>query len=360
MVLRQEPGSLEGGTLRPGITIQHAQERSVVSETVRGDITAFIAIIPQPRWPSGGGRGDLLELPLESLAELERHPARTMFDPATRRAVQAFFENGGREARLLGLCLESTRDLFDVTPMTPGLDSLVDRLRGEEDIGLLVMPVLAYLPYIPFPDGSVRCGAESMLLLLLEHCREMNNRFLIVDAPQHLHDRPLRRWIRDFRGQRPELMCYGAIYYPWLKSGDEVFPPSGAVAGLYARTELEHAPWGVYWPPANETLRGVTHTNVELEYSETEALTGTGINPIMIQPARGVVVWGARTMSRDPRWLHINARRIVSVVSEQLRRDSSWAVFENQSQDRSSPDGRDVGVGASHGAAGGRRVSGSV
>ena len=40
---------------------------------------------------------------------------------------------------------------------------------------------------------------------------------------------------------------------------------------------------------------------------------------------------GARTLSRDPRWMHINSRRIVSVVSEQLRRDSEWAVFENQS-----------------------------
>lgn len=288
-------------------------------------------MIPENRWPQGGGRGDLLELPLESVADLESHPGRVLFDPATRRAVRAFFENGGREARLLGLCLESSRELFDVSPLTPGFDGLLDRLRGEEDIGLLVMPVLAYLPYIEQPDGKVRCGAESMIEMLLSHCREMNNRFLVLDAPQHLHDRPLRRWLRQFRRTHAELMSYGAIYYPWLKSGDEVFPPSGAVAGLYARLETKHAPWGVYWPPANDVLRGVTHTSVELLYGETEELTDAGINPIMIQPARGVVVWGARTMSKDPRWIHINSRRIVSVISEQIRRDSSWAVFENQS-----------------------------
>src|SRR5690606_40584509 len=38
----------------------------------------------------------------------------------------------------------------------------------------------------------------------------------------------------------------------------------------------------------------------------------------------------SRTLSRDPRWMHINARRIVSFIAEQLRRDSEWIVFENQ------------------------------
>jgi hypothetical protein len=54
------------------------------------------------------------------------------------------------------------------------------------------------------------------------------------------------------------------------------------------------------------------------------------INLILTQPTRGVVVWGARTLSKEPQWLYINSRRIVSLVCEQLRRDSQWVVFENQ------------------------------
>ncbi|MCO4748108.1 MAG: phage tail sheath family protein [Proteobacteria bacterium] len=287
--------------------------------------------MPRNRWPKGGGPGDFLELPLESYHELENSPAKVLFDPVTRRAIKAFFRNGGRDARLMGICLESSRDLLTVDPFTTVFDGLLDRLRGQEDIGLLVMPVLAYLPHTIEAGGKVKCGAEPMLKMLLDHCREMNNRFLIVDAPQHLHERPLRRWVRDFRKANDTSASFGAIYYPWLKTGDEVNPPSGAVAGLFARLENEHAPWGVYWPPANDVLRGVTHTNVELVYGETEELTAASINPIMMQPSRGVVVWGARTLSRDARWMHINARRIVSVIAEQLRRDSDWAVFENQS-----------------------------
>lgn len=300
---------------------------------MRSDITAFLSVVPRSRWPKGGSQGDLVQLPLESYADLQRIPGRVLFDAVTQRAVKAFFANGGVEARMIAVFVDSSRDLLTASIATPGMDSVLECLRGQEDIGLIAMPVLAYLPHMVEPGGKVRCGADAMIRLLLEHCREMNNRFLIIDAPQHLHDRPLRRWAKEMRRKLQGLESYGALYYPWIHSGDEVYPPSGAVAGLYARLENQHAPWGVYWPPANDVLRGVTHTQVELHYGETEELTESGINPIMIQPGRGVVVWGARTLSRDPRWMHINSRRIVCVISEQLRRDSAWAVFENQSHD---------------------------
>ena len=67
-----------------------------------------------------------------------------------------------------------------------------------------------------------------------------------------------------------------------------------------------------------------------MRWSESDDLINAHINPLLTQPARGVIIWGARTLSREPQWVHINARRIVSLVSEQLRRDSEWVVFENQ------------------------------
>jgi phage tail sheath protein FI len=69
---------------------------------------------------------------------------------------------------------------------------------------------------------------------------------------------------------------------------------------------------------------------VPLRWGEGGDLTEAGINPILTQPGRGVVVWGARTLSADQRWMHINSRRIVSYISEQLKRDNEWVVFENQ------------------------------
>mgnify|MGYP003953597843 CR=1 FL=1 len=121
---------------------------------------------------------------------------------------------------------------------------------------------------------------------------------------------------------------FAAIYYPWLMHGDECFPPSGAIAGSFARIEIEHGDFGVVWPPANTVLRGVTHVEVELTWVEAGAYAEQAINPVIVQSGRGVIVFGARTLSGDDKYKFINTRRIVSMVFEQLRRDTEWAVFE--------------------------------
>ena len=37
-------------------------------------------------------------------------------------------------------------------------------------------------------DGTILFEGEPLMSRLLQHCAIMNNRFLILDAPQHLHD----------------------------------------------------------------------------------------------------------------------------------------------------------------------------
>jgi uncharacterized protein len=246
------------------------------------------------------------------------------------RAVHHFFLNGGEECRLIGLCVESEVDLMTDHPFEVTFRALLDRLRQEEDIGLLAMPVLAYLPidFDRLGRPTVRCQAT--IELLAAHCQEMNNRFLVLDTPKELHDEPLLQWVSQLQAALGSAASYCAIYYPWLLSGDEDFPPSGAVTGVYARSEREHEPFGVRWPPANQVVRGITHPVVAVRWREADRLIDANINPILTQPTRGVVVWGARTLSRDPRWLHVNSRRIVSMISEQVRRDSEWVVFEHQ------------------------------
>ncbi len=315
--------------MRTGITIQHAKDLSRDTGMARSDITGFISVVPKARWPRGAVQGDYLELPLESYGELLGNRGRLIFDPVSRRAVKSFFENGGVECRLIGLCVDSQEDLLVDDPFSVLFEPLLERLRGEEDIGILAMPFLSYLP-VTFNGPDAVVPYEPILDLLLGHCREMNNRFLIIDAPKDLHEVPLRRWVAKFQRKNSKSASFGAIYYPWLMSGDELFPPSGSIAGIFARTEHAHDPFGVRWPPANEVVRGVTHPSIPLTYKESEDYTEAHVNPILNQPTRGVVLWGARTLSTDPRWMHINSRRIVSFIAEQLRRDSEWAVFENQ------------------------------
>ena len=282
------------------------------------------------RWPKGTVKGDFIEMRVTDYGEFAENPARMFFDPTTQKAVENFFVNGGQVCHLFGLCLESEADLCIEDPFSTLFAALLDRLRGEEDLGLLAMPILAYLQVHYDRRGRVTLAYQPTLEMFLTHCREMNNRFLIIDTPRDLHDEALVDWVSRFREKNRESASYGAIYYPWLMDGDRSFPPSGSVAGVYARTEREHAPFGVRWPPANQEIRGVTHPAVPVKWRESDGLNAAHINPILTQPGRGVVIWGARTLSLDPRWMHINARRIVSLVSEQLRRDSEWVVFENQ------------------------------
>lgn len=316
--------------MRPGITIQHSRDVSRRAEIVRSDITGFIGIVPKARWPEGVTRGDFLEVSMETLVELTQYPAAQLVDPVTLRAIDQFFENGGTSAKLFGLCIDSEEDLMKADPFSVLFHGLIDRLREQEDIGLIACPILAYLPVEYDGRGRANVRCQPTMELLLEHCYEMNNRFFVMDTPKDLHEGPLFEWVARFREQNRATVCFGAIYYPWLMSGDTLFPPSGPVTGIYAQVEQDMPKFGVRNAPANRVLQGVTHPAVELKWKESDQYIAAHINPILTQASRGVVIWGARTLSLDAKWMHINSRRIMSMIAEQLRRDSEWVVFEGQ------------------------------
>lgn len=114
---------------------------------------------------------------------------------------------------------------------------------------------------------------------------------------------------------------YAAVYYPWL--GD--VPPSGVVAGMYARTDLEH---GVWKAPAGEPLAGAVELAYDLTESEVGALASGGVNPLRSLPDRGIVAWSAHTTSSDPEWKYVNVRRYVSYLEHSIDRGTQWTVFE--------------------------------
>jgi phage tail sheath protein FI len=272
------------------------------------------------------------------------HPLRHLFSAVIESAVRSFFENGGDDLRLFGLCIPEQLPVRE-GGFVDSLEPLIHHLRADDDVALLIMPELAYLPCdIQRQTGEVSFAGEALLDRLLIHCREMHNRFLIIDPPGRLHGELLTRWLKNWRLRAPELRTRCAIYYPWLQRGDDLMPPSASMAGLYSRVERKHEPFGVMWPPANVSVEGATHAEVILDWQEANDLVDNSINPIVVQPGRGVVVWGARTLSSDEVWRFVNTRRIVSMVAEQLRRDSQWAVFEQNNPDTWAVLQRDVGL----------------
>lgn len=129
-----------------------------------------------------------------------------------------------------------------------------------------------------------------------------------------------------------------AIYFPRIRKPNilrdnqvEEFAPSGAIAGIMARTDASR---GVWKAPAGleASLTGVVELSVPLTDAENGELNPLGVNCLRKLPAAGNVVWGARTLLGDDRlasqWKYIPVRRTTLYIEESLYRNIQWAVFE--------------------------------
>jgi phage tail sheath protein FI len=311
-----------------GIIVQHGHRQPRNKALVRCDITAFIGFVFPDQWPEGYERGDFIEIVVRGEREFISYPLRSLFGSETNRAIRNFFMNGGDTAHVFVICVSSKDDITSAMMLEEAIEQVLYRLRAEEDISLINVPLAAYLPVQMFQNGDIFCGCEAIYTLLLRHCSEMNNRFLIMDTSEDLHEELLLRWMKQFRQRNIKNGQYGAIYYPWLCEGEDIFPPGSCVAGIFVEVERQHPPIGIHWPPANIPFKGVTHPLVALENNEVSYLSQENINPIYTQANRGIMPMGARTLSNDQIFQQVNSRRIMNMVVEQLRRDSQWAVFE--------------------------------
>jgi phage tail sheath protein FI len=102
-------------------------------------------------------------------------------------------------------------------------------------------------------------------------------------------------------------------------------PPSGAVAGIYARTDVNR---GVHKAPANEKINGALDVQMKIGKGEQDVLNPKGINCIRTFPGRGQIIWGARTISDNTLWKYINVRRLFNYIEESIQEGTQWVVFE--------------------------------
>jgi len=138
-----------------------------------------------------------------------------------------------------------------------------------------------------------------------------------------------------FRKRLAKPNSYGALYFPWIKALDPsgasaepvLLPPSGYIAGLYARTDANR---GVWKAPAgtSASLGGAVGLAVELTDVEHGNLNPLSVNVIRRFPTSGIVVFGARTISADPEWKYVPVRRLAIMLRVSIYYGMQWAVFE--------------------------------
>lgn len=247
--------------------------------------------------------------------------------------VRHYFDNGGGPCFVL-LHMAPSVLFTDAQGLLSWWETFVldasEMLAKEPAITLVAVPQLVGLAKAVTYDS----GEDTLIVLwkrLLEACHNRPDLFFVLDAPQSPDD--ATACITQLRHDKAlgKIFSRAAFYGPHLETDygnrdDNVVPPSGAVLGVYARTDREE---GVWKAPANEPVLHV----VKPQYPPTLVgqwfkVDSATINLIRSFPGRGTRVWGCRTLAPDPTFRYVQVRRSVSWIEANLRQICRFAVFE--------------------------------
>ncbi len=256
---------------------------------------------------------------LFAYGDFERAFGGLHLDSPVSYAVQQFFQNGGLEAWVVRVAASAEIE---------GDEATKTGIHALDDVDLLNILCLPPLPGSPDP------GTAGLLTAAMAYC-EQRRAFLIVDLPEDVDTvAEARNWVVD---PGRATSSNSAAYFPWvvlddpLRDRPRAFPPSGMLAGLYARTDLEH---GVWKSPAgtDAALRGAQGLAYDLSDAENGMLNPLGLNAIRSFPTYGTVAWGARTLVGSDEaasdWKYIAVRRLALFLEQSLYRGTEWAVSE--------------------------------
>ncbi|NLT57988.1 MAG: phage tail sheath family protein [Clostridiales bacterium] len=160
----------------------------------------------------------------------------------------------------------------------------------------------------------------------VEHCERMGDRFAVLDCGRNLSVQgAIQQRMAHFGAS-----SYAAAYYPWIEiphpagQGRLKVPPSGHIAGVYARTDDQK---GVHKAPGNEGIRGCLGPAALLNDTEHGMLNEAGVNAIVNLPGSGATLMGARTLSSSTQWRYINVRRLLLYIEKSIQNATRFAVF---------------------------------
>ena len=237
-------------------------------------------------------------------------------------AVYGFFNNGGTRCYVVRIA--------DAT----GLDDALAALAAIDEVAIVAMP-----------------GVTDMALIskIDTHCRvTTQDRVAIFDSPEIVADDKGFVDLTQLDPSNPKHILppfsdYGAYYFPWIQvfdpatktrlpdSDGRIFvPPSGHVAGVYARVDVRR---GVFKAPANEVVMGALGLKYTISKAHQDGLNPQGVN--CIRDLNGNIrIWGARTMggNANGEWRYVSVRRTMLFLRESIDQSLQWAVFEPNDQ----------------------------
>jgi phage tail sheath protein FI len=296
----------------PGVYVQELDRRDIPAPS-----TTAIAFLG---WTPAGAVG--VPIAVASLAEFEAEfgglDARGPFG----HSVRHYFENGGARALVVRVADSESPEV----PVLAGTDAFTRLLAGRGGLAALddVEVDLLCAP------GETR---TAVLAAMQAYCLR-RRAFLIADAPREAT-------LGSLAGGAPSTLtgpagANTALYWPWvlatnpLTGATQGYPPSGFVAGVYARTDAQRGVWKA--PAGREaSVLGVAGLAETITDVQQDPLNAHAIN--VVRHFQGThVVWGARTLAGQDvaasEWKYVPVRRLALLVEKSLDRGLDWTVFE--------------------------------
>jgi phage tail sheath protein FI len=227
------------------------------------------------------------------------------------------------------------QDLTDTEFIGQGNDTSKLGLFALEQVDLF--NILCIPPYVPSGDSYDTHVKSEVVATAAVYCKTRRAMFL-VDSPIGWIDKDTAKNGVAHVNIDSDSKTNAALFFPRFNESNilrnnmiESYAPSGAMAGIFARTDTQR---GVWKAPAGTLagVAGVVGLSVQLTNAENGELNPLAINCLRTFPAAGTVVWGSRTLQGDDslgsQWKYIPVRRTALYIEESLYRGLQWVVFE--------------------------------
>lgn len=203
-------------------------------------------------------------------------------------------------------------------------------LEDYDDVGMVCAPDLDTA--LETVEGFDEEAFEAVQQAIIDFCERRKTAVALLDMPRGYDLDEARDWRARFDSK------YACVFYPWVLAPDplrgagatRLVPPCGHVAGLTAQVDSEQ---GVHRAAANLPLKDVIGLERTLHKDLIDILAPEGINCIRSFRGRGFRPWGARTLSSNASWQHLNVRRLFIMIERSVAEGTEWAVFEPNTWD---------------------------
>ncbi len=248
---------------------------------------------------------------------------------ALTHAVNGFFKNGGTR------CFVALVDDAE-----PDIERVLEAFESIDELAIIAAPGLK--------EEDLKNTWDN----LITFCEGRENCFAILDSPADLGDEKGFLDVEKLSYANPDSLLpsrnrNAAFYVPHIEvvdpavqlqdedparkvdpryKGRVYVPPSGHIAGIYARTDEQR---GVHKAPANTPILGALNVAYYISKPKQELLNPQGVNCIRTMNGN-ITVWGARTVGGDKNgeWKYINVRRLFLFLRKSIDEGTQWVVFE--------------------------------